>query len=89
MMLSSLIDYAGAPLYAKLCQNLDLVIFAQCSSRTWVSISCFGPFTSTCIIAILGSVDCNAKFCTVELQIIRVPSSLMMWLRSPGLIREY
>ena len=34
MMLSSVIDYAGAPLYAKLCQNLDLVIFAQCSSRT-------------------------------------------------------
>ena len=34
MMLSGLIDYTGAVLYAKLRQNLDLVIFVQCSSRT-------------------------------------------------------
>ena len=39
-------------------------------------------------MAILGSVDSSAKFCTLELQTIRV-LSLMMWLRSPGLIREY
>ena len=34
MMLSSLIDYAGALLYAELWQDLDLVILAQSSSRT-------------------------------------------------------